>query len=184
MLTERSHQQPSKQKLALIRLVVIVGLLVLSPLLVAVALRGRRTTAFDALYDRIIAVWQTSDNEAMALLRATYLQLVASGAFTSMKAVEIAPFGRFGMSEAVSAHRLLYDCEFRLGNFEKALAVASALPGRLDTAILQQVDCLVALDRKADAITLLERNLDLDGWRGKLRRRLSELGGRHLRTVD
>jgi len=70
------------------------------------------------------------------------------------------------------------------GNFEEAFAVVAALPGKLDTTILRQVDCLVALDRKADAIALLEANLDLDGWRGKLRRRLRELGGRHLRALD
>jgi hypothetical protein len=184
VLTERSHQQPSKRKLALIRLVALAGILLLSPLLVVVALRGRRATAFDALYDRVIAIWQTSDSEAIALLRATYQQLVTNGAFTDMKAVQIAPFGRFGTHEVVSVHRFLYDCEFRLGNFEEAMTVEAALPGRADTSILRQVDCLVALDRKADAIALLERNLDVDGWRGKLRRRLMELGGRHLRTVE
>jgi hypothetical protein len=39
---------------------------------------------------------------------------------------------------------------------------------------LAQVDCLVALGQRDDAITLLERNLDMDGWRRTLRRRLRE----------
>ena len=70
-----------------------------------------------------------------------------------------------------------------LGNFEEALAVSSALPGRLDESILRQVDCLVALGRHPEAIALLESNLDLDGWRCRLRRRLVALGG-HLRVVE
>jgi hypothetical protein len=82
-----------------------------------------------------------------------------------------------------SVQRLLYDCEVALGHLEEALTVAAALPGRLDVAILQQVDCLVALGRQSDAIALLERNLDIDGWRGTLRRRLRELGGRHLQAL-
>jgi len=64
------------------------------------------------------------------------------------------------------------------------LAVASSMPGRLDDNVLRQVDCLVALGRRAEAIALLERNLDLDGWRGKLRRRLVELGGRPSHAVN
>jgi hypothetical protein len=52
------------------------------------------------------------------------------------------------------------------------------------TSILQQVDCLLALGRRVDAIALLERNLIMDGWRGTLRRRLTELGGNPLRSVN
>ena len=101
-----------------------------------------------------------------------------------MKSVEIAPFGVFKTLDAFSVQRFLYDSEVAFGNFEEALAAAAALPGRLDVTVLQQVDCLVALGRKAEAITLLQTNLDIDGWRGKLRRRLRELGGRHLRSED
>src|SRR5665213_2522238 len=42
------------------------------------------------------------------------------------------------------------------GNFEEALVVTGALPGKLDATILQRVDCLVALGRRAEAIVLLQ----------------------------
>ena len=58
------------------------------------------------------------------------------------------------------------------------------LPVKIERTILKEVDCLMALGRRADAIALLQRHLDLDGWRGELRRRLVELGGSPLRTVD
>ena len=116
-------------------------------------------------------------------MRSTFEELVARGAVTKAKAVEISPFGTFKMIDVLSVHHVLYESEVAFGNFEQAMAVAAALPGRVDTRILQQVDCLVAMGRKDDAIALLERNLDLDGWRGKLRRRLAELGG-HLRPLN
>ena len=100
------------------------------------------------------------------------------------KRVEIAPFGKFGTAEMISVNQFLYKCEAAFGNYEEALAVAAALPARVDITILQQVDCLVALGRRAEAIALLERNLDLDGWRGKLRRRIVDLGGRRLRALN
>jgi len=117
------------------------------------------------------------------LLRATFRKLVAEGAFEKMKSVEITPFGSFKTKDVLSVYRVLYECEVGLGNYEQALAVLAVMPGRIDSSILQQVDCLVALGRRDEAIALLERNLDIDGWRGKLRRRLRELGGRHLRAV-
>jgi hypothetical protein len=183
LITDGSHRQPSPWKLALIRLPVLMGLILLAPFLIPSALRARRPTAFDALYDRVHETWQTSASEALALLRASYADLVARGALTSMKSIELVPFGRFGTGEALSVQQFLYRCEVAAGNHEEALAVAATLPGRVDSVILQQVDCLVALGRRAEAIALLERNLDLDGWRGKLHRRIVELGGRPLRAV-
>jgi hypothetical protein len=184
LITDRAHRQPSKRKLVFIRLPVMAGLILLAPFLLPFAFRVRRSTAFDALHGRVREMWQTSVSEAIALLRATFENLVAQGAFSKMKGIEIPPFGKFGMGEAISVQQLLYTSEVAVGNYEQALAVAAALPGRVDFTILQEVDCLVALGRRADAIALLERNLDLDGWRGKLHRRIVELGGRPVRVVN
>jgi len=183
MMTDGSRRQPSKRKLLMVRLGVMASLLVLLPLLLPFRSRLRRPTAFDALHARIGEIWQTSPDDGMALLRTTFRKLVAEGAFEKMKSVEITPFGSFKTKDVLSVYRVLYECEVGLGNYEQALAVLAVMPGRIDSSILQQVDCLVALDRRDEAIALLERNLDIDGWRGKLRRRLRELGGRHLRAV-
>jgi hypothetical protein len=163
---------------------VMAGLILLLPFLLPFAFRVRRSTAFDALNRAVRQMWQTSASDAIALLRATFEDLFAQGAFTKMKGIDIPPFGKFGTGEALSVQQFLYKCEVAVGNYEQALAVAAALPGRVDVTILQQVDCLVALGRRADAIGLLERNLDLDGWRGKLHRRIVELGGRPVRAVN
>jgi len=183
MMTDGSHRQPTKRKLLMVRLGVMASLLVLLPLLLPFRSRLRRPTAFDALHARIGEIWQTSPDDGMALLRTTFRKLVAEGAFEKMKSVEITPFGSFKTKDVLSVYRVLYECEVGLGNYEQALAVLAVMPGRIDSSILQQVDCLVALGRRDEAIALLERNLDIDGWRGKLRRRLRELGGRHLRAV-
>jgi hypothetical protein len=183
LITDHSRRQPSRWKLALIRLGVLASFIPLFPVALVFRSRFRRTTAFDALYERVRELWKTSPNEAVALLRSIFEQLVKQEAFTKMRPVAIEPFGDFATWDLLSVFRVLYDSEVALGHFEEALAVAAALPGRLDVAILQQVDCLVALGRQPDAIALLERNLDRDGWRGTLRRRLVELRG-HLRAVD
>jgi hypothetical protein len=47
----------------------------------------------------------------------------------------------------------------------------------LVSTIGQQVDCLVAMRRREDAIALLRKNLHLDNRRGDLHRRLGELSG-------
>jgi hypothetical protein len=96
---------------------------------------------------------------------------VAQDAFAKMKAVEISPFGIFRTS-------------MRFRFIGSSMTARVYCLGDVDTTILQQVDCLMALGRRIEAIALLECNLDLDGWRGKLRRHLLDLGGRHLRALQ
>ena len=184
IITDLSHRQPSKRKFALIRVGMMAGLLLLWPLAVVFRSRFRRATGLDALDARVREIWATSPSDAVAILRSTFEQLLVRGALSKLRPVEIEPFGNFQSGDLLSVQRFLYDSEVALGHLEQALAVAAAVPGRLDVFILQQVDCLVALGRREEAIALLERNLDLDGWRGKLRRRLTELGGSHLRALN
>jgi hypothetical protein len=167
----------------LIRFVVLAFLILLVPLVLILPVRSRRRVAFDALHARSREIWGSSPADAIALLRSIFDQLVRRCVDTKMTALEIAPFGRFETGDLLALRGFLYECELAVGDIEGALSVAAALPWRIDDWILQQVDCLVALNRKDDAIVLLERNLDLDGWRGKLRRRLAELGG-HLRALN
>ena len=183
ILTDHFHRQPSKRKFALIRLGMLTSLVLLSPVALVMSFRSRGRKAFDALEARVRQIWQTSATEAVALLRSTFEELVARDGLGNMRGVEIAPFGKFEPWDFLTVERFLYDCELALGNVEGALAAAAALPGRTDVAILQQVDCLVTLGRHPDAIALLERNLDIDGWRGMLRGRLVELSRRHLRVL-
>ncbi|HEY4187298.1 MAG TPA: hypothetical protein VGP07_19635 [Polyangia bacterium] len=184
-LTDQSARQPSRRKLALIRLGFMVAFIIFSPVLFALSLRSRPqgSTGFAALDARVREIWKTSAHDAVDLLKSTFDQLIAKGAF-GIKAIEIEPFGKFEPWDVLRFERHLYNCEIALGRYEDAMAVAASMPGRLEEFILQQVDCLVALGRGLDAIALLERNLDTDGWRGTLRRRLRELGGRDLRSVN
>jgi hypothetical protein len=184
ILTDHFHRPPSKRKVALIRIGTVIIFILLSPVALVLRSRIRGARAFAALHARVRQIWPTSAIEAVALLRATFEELIARGAFVKMKRIEIAPFGKFESWEMLSVQQFLYKCEVTLGHLDEALAVAAALPGRTAVAILQQVDCLVALGRRADAIALLERNLDIDGWRGPLHRRLTELGGSHLRALN
>ena len=52
----------------------------------------------------------------------------------------------------------LFRCEFTLTAYEDALATCRAFPETTET-VLMQVDCLVAISRRADAIELLEAKL-------------------------
>jgi len=184
LFTDRAHRRPSAVKLTAIRAAALAILVLVSPLMLLLSLRAPRATAFDALWERVRQVWETSAEEALALLRSVYAQLVAREAFTSVDSVDIAPYGKFGAAEIISVNQFLYRCEVAFGNYEEAMAVVAALPSKLELTILQRVDCLVALGRRDEAVALLQANLELDGWRGKLRSRLVELKGRHLRSVD
>ena len=60
MLTDHSQRQPSKQKFALIRLVVLTGLVLFSPVALVLRSRSRSATAFEALNARVREIWPTS----------------------------------------------------------------------------------------------------------------------------
>jgi hypothetical protein len=183
-ITEDFRRRPGRWTTLAIRLSILVSFIVLLPFMPAFARRWRDTTGTAVLNKRALDLWATSPLDAIAMVRATLDQLVAAGCYEGSNAVTIDGLGKFAASDVFWVHQFLYDCEVALGRYEEALAVAAALPIRWDTNVLQQVDCLVALGRNADAIALLERSLDLDGWRGKLRARLQVLHGKpDLRVV-
>ena len=183
-LTDGFRRQPSKWTTWAIRLGVLVSLILLAPVALVLAPRWRGTTGTSALNKRARGLWSTSPFAAIDLVRATLEQLVAAGCYDGTRAVTIDGLGKFAASDIFWVNQFLYDCEFAVGRYEEALAVAAALPFRFDANVLQQVDCLVAMGRTAEAIALLERSLDLDGWRGRLRARLLVLSGKpNLRVV-
>ena len=73
---------------------------------------------------------------------------------------------------------MLFKSELVLGRYEEALQVSRSLPVQIPETILDQVDCLMAMGRRAAAIAHLEKNLGLDTWKAPLRRRLEELTGK------
>ena len=183
-LTDGFRRRPARGTTGAIRVAILISFIVLLPFVLVFARRWRETNATAALNKRALELWTTSPLDAIATVRATLDQLVAAGCYDGNDPVTIDGFGEFAASDVFWVHQFLYDCEVAVGRYEEALAVAAALPFRWDTNILQQVDCLVALDRNADAIALLERSLDLDGWRGTLRARLQVLHGKpDLRVV-
>lgn len=184
LVTDHFQRQPRRWQSALIQTGTLTLGILLSPMALLMRSRVRGAKAFTLLNARVREIWRTSPVEAVALLRSTFDELMARGAIVKSKRIEIAPFGKFESWDALSVEQFLYECEMVLGHYEEALSLATAVPGRVDVIILQQVDCLVAMGRGAEAIALLERNLDIDGWRGPLRRRLTELGVRHLKALN
>ena len=91
------------------------------------------------------------------------------------KTIDVPPFGKFHANDVFVVQNYLFRCEFALGRYDEAMQVSMSLPVRVPSAILEQVDCLMAMGRRADAIAHLAKNLDVDTWRGPLRRRLEEL---------
>jgi hypothetical protein len=167
----------------LVRLALMAGLVLLAPVMFLLGRRAGRATGLDVLQKEAARIWEPSPSDAIALLRKTYDQLTAKDGFARLKTVSIPPFGDFAPYHTMALQQYIWRCEMAVGNYEGALALAASL-GRIEFAILQQVDCLVAMGRKADAIALLESSFDLDGWRRTLRRRWVELGGRPLRVVN
>jgi hypothetical protein len=184
MITDGFRRRPGRWTTLAIRLGILVSFVLVLPFVPIAARRARATTGIRVLNQRVREQWTTSPPDAIATVRATLDQLVAAGCYDGVEGVTIDGLGKFAASDVFWVHQFLYDCEVAVGHYEEALAVAARLPIRWDTNVLQQVDCLVALGRNAEAIALLERSLDLDGWRGKLRARLQVLRGKpDLRVV-
>jgi hypothetical protein len=114
-------------------------------------------------------LWRTSPHEAVGLLYDVRARLTEAGG-----PIEIAPFGRFELSDKIEIELTLYQGQLALGHYEEALELSRGWP-RFPMLILHQVDCLLKMKRQEEAIALLEANLHLDGRGGRLRRKLAEL---------
>jgi hypothetical protein len=141
------------------------------------AIWRRRPRAADALHKKVVELWRSSPYEAVELLRATLDTLKAGDGFNPLKRIDVPPFGRFDAAQVFSVYQTLFKGELSLGRFEEALQVSRSLPVQIPDTILEQVECLLAMGRRADAIAHLEKNLGLDTWKAPLRRRLEKLTG-------
>jgi len=176
------QRRPSKWLLLALR-AAIVGLgLALGPWITLTnSLRRRRNRATQVFNERFQEVWLTSPYEAVELLRTTLESFKArggGGVSLFPKAINLPPFGKFDANDFFTLQAYLFKCEFALGRYEEAMQVSMSLPIRIHSSILDQVDCLMAMGRRAEAIAHLEKNLDVDTWRGPLRRRLEDLSGK------
>jgi tetratricopeptide (TPR) repeat protein len=162
-----------------LRLVMVLLVAVILPFVFLLnAIRSRRPRAAAALHKKVVELWRLSPDEAVELLRTTFDTLMAGDGLNPLKRVNVPPFGRFDPSGVVYVYQLLFNSELALGRYEEALQVSRSLPVQLPETILHQVDCLMAMGRRADAIAHLEKNLGLDNWKAPLRRRLEELTGK------
>jgi len=132
--------------------------------------RRHRNSPVQRLDRRADELWKTSPHQALTLFYDARARLV-----DAKEPIEIAPFGRFDPTDKLTIEMILYDCELALGRYEEALELARGWPGKQPLIILQQVDCLLAMKRREEAITLLEASLPLDDARGRLRQKLAEL---------
>jgi tetratricopeptide (TPR) repeat protein len=161
-----------------LRLLMVLLLALMLPFVFLVnAIRRRRPRAAGALHKKVVELWRSSPYDAVELLRTTFETLKASG-FEPFKHVDIPPFGRFAFNDALHVYQMLFKSEIALGRYEEALQVSQSIPAQIPDTILEQVDCLMAMGRRADAIAHLEKNLGLDNWKAPLRRRLEELTGK------
>jgi len=159
-------------------IMVLLVALVLPFVLLVNEIRRRRPRAAGRLHKKVTELWQSSPYDAVELLRTTFDTLKAAGGFQPFKQVDVPPFGRFAFSDAIHVYQMLFKSEFALGRYEEALQVSQSFAANIPEAILEQVDCLMAMGRRADAIAHLEKNLGLDNWKAPLRRRLEELTGK------
>jgi hypothetical protein len=179
-MAENFQRRPGKWVQRAIRAGIIAMGLLLGPWLI-LAGGFRRERASSRFHLRLQEVWRTSPYDAVELLRTTLetLRARAGGVVPNpWKTIDLPPFGKFNATDVISLHNYLFRCEFALGRYEEAMQVSMSIPVRMHTTILEQVDCLIAMGRRAEAIAHLEKNLDVDTWRGPLRRRLEELSGK------
>ena len=104
LITDGSHRQPSKRKLALIRVGVTASLVLLLPFGCLWGSRYRRATAFDALHARVREIGQTSTAEAIGLLRSIFKQLCRSRRVRQDESGPVSPFGIFRTVDTLSIH--------------------------------------------------------------------------------
>jgi tetratricopeptide (TPR) repeat protein len=162
-----------------LRLLMVLLVAVMLPFVFLLnAIRNRRPRAANALHKEVVELWQSSPYEGVDLLRTTFETLKAAGGFEPFKRVDIPPFGRFAFTDALYVYQTLFKSEFAMGRYEEALQVSKSIPANIPDTILEQVDCLMAMGRRDDAIAHLEKSLALDNWKAPLRRRLEELTGK------
>jgi len=179
MFSESLQRRPGKWMMRAIRAGILATAIVMAPWLLLAQLVWRpKPKPSHVLHKRVYEMWQTDPWAALGLLRATHekIKVARVSLSTLFTSVDVPPFGKFHVGDALHVEELLYKCELALGRYEEALAVATAAV-QTDDMILKRVDCLVAMKRRAEAIALLEANLDHDTWVGKFRRRLQELAG-------
>ena len=174
------RKRPAGRAWALaLRLIMVFLLALILPFVLLVnEIRRRRPRAAGALHKKVVELWQSSPYEAVELLRTTFESLKAAGGVEPFKHVDIPPFGRFAFTDALYVYQTLFKSEFALGRYEEALQVSKSIPANIPGTILEQVDCLMAMGRRDDAIAHLEKSLALDNWKAPLRRRLEELTGK------
>jgi hypothetical protein len=168
---------PTRLKFWLKRLAALVMMVGLMPLIPLLARRSRATNRFFA---HVKTVWKTSPIEAVSIARDVHNRLRVAFADPSVtsgsRSAAIPPYGRFRSGALDDIMLMHYDLEFAAGFYEEALAMAAAWPIS-SAALLGQVECLLAMQRKEEAIALLESNLHLDDWNSSLRARLKTLAG-------
>ncbi len=175
-IIDGSRRRPNRLTIYALRIAVIVMFAAINAY-ASIRARSQSDSASKRLITRATELWQLAPFEAIGLLRATFDQLLAGRALESRKPVTVEPYGKFTWSDACDVYLFLFQREFELGRYDEAMSLAQAFPERLDRTILHQADCLVAMGRSEEAITLLERNLDLDIWDRRVHRRIEELSG-------
>ena len=120
--------------------------------------------------------WRESAAGAADWLSDLYKRAEAAGPVGS---VDVEPYGRIKMPDRVEIFLLLYEAEWTLGRYERAMGLVDSTFGtapRLPDPYLRKARCLVALGRREQALATLQLGLQHD--RGKaIQRMINELRG-------